>query len=109
MRYPFFNIRNIMAINGTYSIVIDTPMGKQQATLALKADGNKLEGTADTTMGKAVFTGTANGNDIAWEIAINNPIGKLKLEFTGRISGNDISGQAKAGDFGSFPFKGKKI
>jgi hypothetical protein len=109
MRYLVFYIRNIMAINGMYSIIIDTPMGKQQATLALKTDGNKLEGTADTTMGKADFTGTANGNDIAWEISINSPMGKLKLEFAGQISGDDISGQAKAGNLGSFPFKGKKI
>jgi hypothetical protein len=109
MRYPFQDIRKIMAVNGTYSIVIDTPMGQQQAALALKTDGNTLTGTADTAMGKADFTGTANGNDIAWKITINSPMGKLKLEFTGQISGDDIFGRAKAGNFGCFPFKGKKI
>jgi hypothetical protein len=98
-----------MAIDGTYTIELDTPMGKQQAKLDLKTDGNKLEGTADTAMGKADFTGTGNGNDIAWEIKVSSPMGKLKLDFTGKISGNDISGEAKAGNFGSFPFKGKKI
>ena len=98
-----------MAIDGKYNIEIDTPMGKQQARVSLKTDGNNLQGTAETSMGNTDFTGTANGNNIAWEIKIKSPMGSLKLEFTGRILGDDITGEAKAGDFGSFPFTGKKI
>jgi hypothetical protein len=98
-----------MAIDGTYIIEIDTPLGKQKARVALKTEGNKLRGTAETPMGNTDLTGAANGNDITCEMKIKSPIGNMKLEFTGRISGDDITGQAKAGSFGCFPFKGKKV
>jgi hypothetical protein len=98
-----------MAVDGTYKVEIDTPIGKQRATIALKTDGAKLSGTADTSMGKKDFTGVVNGNDICLNIEISSPLGRMKLEFTGCISGNDICGEAKAGTMGCFPFKGKKI
>ena len=40
-----------MAIDGTYKIEIDTPMGKQEATLTLKTAGDKLSGTAESAYG----------------------------------------------------------
>jgi hypothetical protein len=98
-----------MAIDGTYSIEIETPIGKQQARVALKTDGHKLLGTVETSMGNTDLTGAANGSDITCEMKLKSPIGNMKLELTARISGNDICGEAKAGNFGSFPFKGKKI
>jgi hypothetical protein len=98
-----------MAIDGTYKIEIDTPMGKQEATLTLKASGDKLSGTAESMMGKNDFTGTVNGNDVAWNMDINSPMGQMKLEYSGKITGNDIAGEVKAGNFGSSPFKGKRV
>ncbi len=98
-----------MAIDGTYKIEIDTPMGKQEATLTLKTSGGKLTGTADSAFGKSDFTGTVKGNEVAWDTEISSPMGQMKLEYTGKISGNDISGEVKAGNFGSSPFKGKKV
>jgi len=98
-----------MAIDGTYKIVIDTPMGKQEATLALKTDGGKLSGTADSAMGKSEFTGTVNGDALAWVMDINSPMGQMKLEYTGKITGDDIAGEVKIGSFGSAPFSGKKV
>ncbi len=98
-----------MAIDGTYKIAIDTPMGKQEATLTLKTAGDKLSGTADSAMGKAEFTGTVKGNDLAWVQTVNSPMGEMKLEFTGKVTGSDIAGEVKMGSFGSAPFSGKKV
>jgi hypothetical protein len=98
-----------MAVDGTYNIVIDTPMGKQEAKLTLKAAGNKLSGTMEISFGKSDFTGgTVKGNDISFNMDISTPMGQLNLEYTGKVTGSDISGQVKAGDFGSSPFQGKK-
>ncbi len=99
-----------MAIDGTYKIEIDTPMGKQESTLTLKTDGNKLSGNMESMLGKMDFSGgTVKGDDFAWNMEITSPMGNMKLEYTGKVSGNEISGQVKAGDFGSSPFKGKKV
>jgi len=99
-----------MAIDGTYKIEIDTPMGKQEAKLTLKTAGAKLSGTMESGFGKNDFTGGAvKGNDVAWSQEISSPMGQMKLDYSGKVSGNDISGQVKAGDFGTSPFKGKKV
>jgi len=99
-----------MAVDGTYKIEIDTPMGKQEVTVTLKTAGDKLSGTIESMFGTVDFSGgTVKSNTVAWSMEISNPMGNLKLDCSGKVSGNDISGEVKAGDFGSFPFKGKKV
>ena len=98
-----------MAIDGTYSIEIDTPMGKQSAMLTLKANGSALGGTMEGPMGSSEFSGgMVNGDEIAWSMEINTPMGKINLEYRGKVTGDEISGEVKAGDFGSSPFKGAR-
>jgi hypothetical protein len=99
-----------MAIDGTYKIEIDTPMGKQESTLTLKTAGGKLSGNMESMFGKMDFSGgTVKGDAVAWNMKISGPMGDMTLEYSGKVSGNEISGQVKAGDFGSSPFKGKKV
>lgn len=99
-----------MAVDGTYKIEVDTPMGKQESTLTLKADGGNLSGSMESMFGKMDFSGgTVKGDDLAWNMEMSGPMGNMKLEYTAKVSGNEISGQVKAGDFGSSPFKGKKV
>jgi hypothetical protein len=99
-----------MAIDGTYKIEIETPMGKQESTLTLKTDGDKLSGSMESMFGKMDFSGgTVKGDNVAWNMEISGPMGNMKLEYTGKVSGDEISGQVKAGDFGSSPFKGKRV
>lgn len=99
-----------MAIDGNYKIEIDTPMGKQESTLTLKTDGNKLSGNMESMFGKSDFSGgTVKGDAVAWVMQISSPMGDMKLEYSGQVSGNEISGQVKTGDFGTSPFKGKKV
>jgi hypothetical protein len=98
-----------MAIDGTYSIQIDTPMGAQTAALTLKTDGNILSGSAASGMGESEFTdGTIDGENIAWRMNINSPFGEMTLEFKGNISGDDISGEVTIGNFGTSPFRGSR-
>jgi len=98
-----------MAVDGIYKIEIDTPMGKQESTLTLKTAGDKLSGTMASPMGDMDFTGAVNGDDVTWNMEINSPMGAMKLEYKGKVSGDDISGEVKAGDFGSSPFRGKRV
>jgi hypothetical protein len=98
-----------MAVDGTYQVEIDTPMGRQSGKLTLKTAGGSLTGTADTMLGKNDFTGTVKGDEAFWKVEIKSPMGAMKLEFKSRVAGDSITGEVKAGSFGSFPFQGKKI
>jgi hypothetical protein len=99
-----------MSIDGTYNIEVDTPMGKMESKLTLKSAGTALSGTVESSFGTTSFTGgTVKGDDVAWTMEIDSPMGKMKLDYIGKVTGSDISGEVKAGDFGSSPFKGKRI
>jgi len=99
-----------MAVDGTYEITIDTPMGAQSLTLTLKTEGGALSGKIDSPMGAQEFSGgSISGDDISWNMEIESPMGKMNLEYKGKVTGDDITGEIKAGDFGSSPFKGKRV
>jgi hypothetical protein len=98
-----------MSVDGTYNIEINTPIGKQQGKLTLKEEGDKLTGRVEASLGEKNFTGTVNGNNIAWSMEFSSPMGKMKLDFKGTISGKVISGEVKAGSFGTSTFSGSKI
>jgi hypothetical protein len=99
-----------MAVDGTYKIEIDTPMGKQESKLTLKAAGAKLSGTMEGSFGTNSFKdGAVKGNEVSWSMEINGPMGNMKLDYKGKVAGSDISGEVKAGDFGSSSFKGKRV
>jgi hypothetical protein len=100
-----------MAVDGTYEVEIDTPMGKQKGELILKTDGDALSGTLENPMmGTQEFSGgTVNGDDVAWTMEMNSPLGSITLEYKLIITGDDISGDVKAGNFGTSSLKGKRI
>jgi len=99
-----------MAVDGTYDITVDTPMGAQSMKLTLSTDGDTLSGKVDSPMGASEFSGgSVSGDDISWQMEISSPMGKMNLEYKGKVTGDDIAGEVKAGDFGSSPFKGKRV
>lgn len=98
-----------MAIDGTYNIEMNTPMGAQSAKLTLKSDGGSLSGSVSGAQGEQSFSGgTVSGDDAAWTIEVSGPMGQVKLEFKGTVSGDEISGTVQLGTFGSADFKGTR-
>jgi len=97
-----------MAVDGTWNIAIETPIGTRQATLNLAASGGALTGTqsADGNTGE-ITDGKVDGNNVSWKVAITNPM-PMTLEFSGTVNGDKISGNANAGAFGALPFSGTR-
>ena len=97
-----------MAVDGSWNIVMSTPMGERNATLSLKNAGGTLTGTqaAEGQSGE-IFEGTVAGDDVAWKIAITNPR-PLTLAFSGKVAGDSMSGEMGIGPMGSFPFTGTR-
>lgn len=97
-----------MAADGTWTLTMETPMGERKASVSVTTSGTVLKGTqsAEGENGE-IYEGSANANDLAWKVDITNPL-PMTLEFTASVSGDTMSGQMKAGMYGSWPFTGKR-
>jgi len=97
-----------MAVDGSWNISVETPIGAKQATLDLSTEGERLTGTQSADGGSTSITdGKVAANKVSWKVAITNPM-PLTLEFEGTVEGDRISGHANAGAFGSMPFSGTR-
>jgi hypothetical protein len=97
-----------MAVDGTWALTMNTPLGERQATVTLNASGGALTGTqsAEGQTGE-IYEGSVSGDDVTWKIDITDPM-SMTLEFAGTVQGDSISGQMKAGFYGSWPFSGQR-
>ena len=96
-----------MAVDGTWKLTVNTPMGPQESTLVIASSGATLTGTqsAGSGEGKPIDSGTVNGNAITWKSSISRPM-PMTLEFSGVVNGDSLSGSVKLGMFGSQQFSG---
>jgi len=96
-----------MAVDGTWKLTVNSPMGAQDSTLVIAATGNTLTGTqnAGSGGGRPIEDGTVDGDTISWKASITRPM-PITLEFTGTVSGDTIDGSVKLGMFGTASFTG---
>ena len=97
-----------MSIDGNWEVSISTPMGEQKATVSLAAAGDKLSGKIDGAMGSQAFEGTVDGNNVAFDFDITNPM-PMTLKVTATVDGDSINGNVALGMFGSAPLTGKRV
>jgi len=97
-----------MVADGTWNLVINTPMGQREGTLSVKTEGSTLKGT-QSAEGRSgdIFDGAVNGNDVSWKVSITDPM-EMTLEFSGVVDGDKMSGNVKLGMFGSVQFSGTR-
>ena len=99
-----------MAIDGTYDIEVNTPVGVLKARVALETGDGTLSGTMESQMGTSVLSGgTVNGDDVSWNMDIKTPIGKMNLTVNATIDGDDVSGEVETGKFGTMQLSGRRV
>ena len=97
-----------MAVDGTWNLTMQTPMGERRATLVASSQSGTLTGKQSGDGGSTdLFEGTVSGNDVSWKISITNPM-PLTLQFTGAVDGDKMSGKMSAGALGNWPFSGTR-
>ena len=98
-----------MAVDGTWKLTVNTPMGTQESTLTLATYGGTLTGTQTAPNGGSapIEEGTVNGNDVTWKASITRPM-PMTLQFSGTVDGDTISGSVRLGMFGSANFTGTR-
>jgi hypothetical protein len=97
-----------MAIDGTWSADMATPMGTQTISLELASAGTTLTGKMSGSGGSVeLFDGHVEGNKASWRADITKPM-PLTLEFSVTVDGAEMSGSVKLGMFGDAPLTGKR-
>ncbi len=96
-----------MAADGKWQLTINTPLGAQQSTLNIAAQGESLSGTQSAASGdeRPIEDGRVSGDNISWKASITKPMA-LTLEFTGTVQGDNMTGSVKLGPFGTQSFRG---
>lgn len=95
------------ALDGTWNVTVNTPMGQQQITMELRTSGGVLAGTMSGAMGSAPISGTADGDSFSFASNITTPF-PINIEVSGTAAGDALSGQVKTQGFGSFPMTGAR-
>jgi hypothetical protein len=96
-----------MSVDGTWNMTVNSPMGAQPGTLALKANGSALEGTMTGPQGAlALEDGKIDGNSVSWTLNVAQM--GMKINFSGTVDGDKMSGEAELGSFGKATFVGTR-
>ncbi len=97
-----------MAVDGNWTITMETPLGERSATLSLTANGTSLTGTMSGEAGTtSIEDGVVNGNALSFKVDITQPM-PLTLEFSATVESDEMSGSVKLGMFGKAPLKGRR-
>ncbi|KOU23334.1 hypothetical protein ADK52_17730 [Streptomyces sp. WM6372] len=86
-----------MPVEGTWNLVIATPVGRQQAVLRPFPDGGGLRGTATSEAEEVPLSElSVDGDRLTWRQSITKPM-RLHLAFDVVVRGDQLAGTAKAG------------
>jgi len=90
-----------MKFNGTWNVVMKTPMGDREMVLTLARDGDALSGNMvsdESTI--EIEDGAVQGERATWKAKITTPM-PITLEFDIADEDGNLDGTAKLGMFGS--------
>ena len=93
---------------GDWELTITTPQDTNIVTLSLQQEGDKLTGKLSSRMGTVPVTGTSASGAVAVTARIDLQGNLLQLGLDGKVDGDSLNGTVKFGDFGEFPFTGKR-
>ncbi len=94
-----------MSADGTWKTTVNSPMGVQEGTLTITTSGDTFTGKMEGRMGTQDVSGKVDGDNLSWSTQLTQPF-PMTLEFTVAVDGDKMSGNVKAGAFGSSPLTG---
>jgi hypothetical protein len=96
------------SVAGSWELTLSTPQGATTVNLTLAQDGDKLSGSLDSPMGSVPVTGTNTAGALALAAHLELQGNAIDLGLNGKMEGDALNGSVKVGDFGEFPFTGKR-
>jgi hypothetical protein len=96
-------------VDGVWTASFDTQIGEQHYTYTLKADGEKLTGTAKNDMGETkIEDGVIKGKDITFTENLNFQGQTIVIKYTGTLDGDQINFTREVGTFATEKFAAKR-
>jgi hypothetical protein len=102
------NVHAQSGVTGDWDVTFESPQGPMTVTVSLTTDGGKASGQLATPMGKVPLAGTTTADSFDVTATLDVQGTPLPLGLTGKVNGDALTGNIKAGDFGQFPFTGKR-
>lgn len=93
-----------MAIEGTWNLTMQTPMGNREVKLVINEGGQTLAGEFQAPQGNSAVSGSADGAAVNFSTNFTGAMGPMELKFDGTHDGDSITGTVQFGAFGSGPF-----
>ncbi|MGL5837376.1 MAG: hypothetical protein ACRCY3_02635 [Sphingorhabdus sp.] len=96
------------AVDGDWDVTVKSPMGDQKSVLTINSDGGSFSGKMAGSLGSMdIPSGTVDGNTLAWKMDMTVPM-PMTLDCTATVDGDSLTGEVKAGAFGSMPLTGSR-
>jgi carbon-monoxide dehydrogenase large subunit len=95
-------------VDGSWNIVMATPMGPQKMVGRFSTEGGVLKGMLESDQGSQAFEGTVAGNRLKWEMKVTKPM-PITLKYDITVAGNKLTGKCKMGLFGSANLTGERV
>jgi carbon-monoxide dehydrogenase large subunit len=97
-----------VAVDGTWNLVLATPMGPQKMVGTFKTAGKAFSGRLDSDQGSMDFEGgTVDGGHVWFDLKVVKPM-KITLKYDFTIEGNKLAGTVKMGIFGKAKLTGER-
>lgn len=97
------------SVDGEWDAVFNTPGGPRPFKLMLKADGEKLTGTAKRSNSDVPVSGTIKGGDISFSYTINYNGSDVTLSYTGKVAGDSMSGTVMFNETAGGEWSAKRV
>jgi hypothetical protein len=94
---------------GDWELSMTTPQGTNTVGLSISLAGDKVSGDLSSQLGSVPVSGTATGDDVAVSAEVSIQGMALQFGINGKVDGDAMNGTVKVGDFGEFPFTGKRV
>ncbi len=98
-----------MSVDGIWLLAIDSPMGTQDFAVDLVTRDGALTGTLTNrgnNISTEIFDGVVDGGELRWKAKLKQL--HMTVSFTTTVQDDTMSGNVKAGLFGSFAVTGKR-
>ncbi|MEV6851382.1 hypothetical protein [Actinoplanes sp. NPDC051411] len=99
-----------MKVDGSWALVIDSPMGKQKVIITLKEEAGQLTGTLLSKSNKMttdLFDGGVVGGELTWKAELQ--LMDVTLTFNTAVEDDVMSGKVNADLFGNFNLSGHRV
>ncbi|HEX2494710.1 MAG TPA: hypothetical protein VHK24_13135 [Steroidobacter sp.] len=95
-------------LSGRWMLTTESSVGAEDSEMLVKQTGNSIMGALSTESGSVDYTGTVDGENVAFGFMVNAPGSDLRIDYSGVVQGDTMKGKVVFGAFGEGAFIAKR-